>query len=350
MGAENTDIIRNLWRKRTVIKIALRDSQTATRPYVLLNPLLAKHLPVTPSHSLKYFALLGAKVAAVCKEERVLVIGFAETATALGAVVAAAIDNAVYVHTTREKLPDHQLVADFREEHSHAKNQTLYLKGVWKNLNQYDRIVFVDDEITTGKTILNFLQSTQWNGKITVSALVFQGFDETAFAQYKAEFVCLQRTGYVRFMEIGSLPDPRSGVLMDEYNRICRDISAQIISSIDDQEIRGKNLLVLGTEEFMYPALILGRELEKAAKSVVTQSTTRSPLLPQDNAEYPIQTRISFLSVYDDSRITYLYNMRPYDTLIIITDTEKLHFEELLRALQNCGNQVIYCVRLRTDA
>ena len=86
------------------LKIAFRDSATATRPYVLVNPLQAKHLPSVPSATLEYFARLGDKVAATCEGERVLVIGFAETATAVGAVVASAVENAVYVHTTREPL------------------------------------------------------------------------------------------------------------------------------------------------------------------------------------------------------------------------------------------------------
>jgi len=333
-----------------VLKTASRDSHTATRPYVLINPLLAKHVPVTPSHALEHFALLGANIATVCKGERVLVIGFAETATAVGAAVATAIENAVYVHTTREELPREQLVAAFLEEHSHAKNQTLYLQDIWRDLSQYDRIVFVEDEVTTGKTILNFLRSTGWQGKITVAALVFNGFNPTAFARYQADFFCLQKTGYIDHIELDSLPDLRRGAVMSEYQEMCKRLSGQIIPLLDEQKIRDKNLLVLGTEEFMYPALILGRELEKVAQTVLTQSTTRSPLHPLDDPEYPIQNRTEFASVYDDTRITYLYNMKQYDTIIVLTDTPKPQLDELLRALQNCGNQTIYCVRLRDNA
>ena len=329
------------------MKIALRDSTVATRPYVLVNPLLAKHLPSVPSITLEYFSRLGSKAAATCKGERVLVVGFAETATAVGAVVASAIENAVYVHTTREPA-SLQPVAEFFEEHSHAKNQAVYLREGFSELSAYDRIVFVEDEITTGKTILNFLQSVGYSGKITVSALVFNGFDKSAFARYTADFVCLQEVGYVHQLEFGELPNPRSGVEISVYCGSCLKLAEQIVSAIDKSDVQDKDILVIGTEEFMYPALALGRELEKNARSVKSQSTTRSPLLPQSREGYPFHLRCSFASLYDHERTTYLYNLEKYDTVIIITDA-RLHqnskSEEIIRALQNCGNQKIYFIK-----
>jgi hypothetical protein len=241
------------------------------------------------------------------------------------------------------------LVSEFEEEHSHAKNQALYLNDKLKMLKQYDRIVFVEDEITTVKTILNFMRSVDWNGKITVSALVFNGFDESAFSQYDAGFAYLQKTGYVNHIEVDNLPNPRLGVAIAEYNEMCQRFAIQTIVAIDENDMHNKNILVIGTEECMYPALVLGQELEKTAADVMTHSTTRSPLLPQDNAEYPFHSRISFASVYDRSRTTYLYNMGQYDTVIVVTDARKPNFEELLRAIQNCWNQAVYCVRLRDE-
>ena len=57
------------------------------------------------------------------EEERLLVIGFAETATAIGAAVAAEL-GADYVQTTRELVPDAEYLY-FSEEHSHATEQTV---------------------------------------------------------------------------------------------------------------------------------------------------------------------------------------------------------------------------------
>lgn len=332
------------------IKIALRDSKAATRPYALVNPRLAKHMPAEPSQALEYFMRLGEKVAAICARGRVLVIGFAETATAVGAAVASAIENAVYVHTTREQMPDGKLAAEFEEEHSHAKNQALYLNEEFKDLSRFDCIVFVEDEITTGKTILNFLKKIRWNGKIIISALVFNGFDMGAFSEYDAAFACVQRTGEVKFLEFAGFRNPRAGVYISGYLGRCENLSDKIIASLDAADINDKDILIAGTEEFMYPALYLGRKLEKTARSVKSHSTTRSPLAPKaDSPDYPLKTRDSFASVYDGSRTTYLYNLAGYDTVIVMTDSDKSGCDELLRVIRSYGNQMIYFVRVIND-
>jgi len=365
------------------LKIAFRESQNATRPYVIVNELLAKHMPVAPSHALEYFDQLGNKVSKICTKECVLIVGFAETATAVGAVVAATIGNAVYVHTTREVFSEDKLISAFLEEHSHAKNQALYLSE--RDLSWYKQIIFVEDEITTGKTILNFLKSVDYAGKIIVSALVFNGLDKSTFASHDAEFVCLQqfeesfnntkalhldmplkkvsrnfnkkrgakkykkiaaqRFGFVKKIWLDSLPNPRLGVDIDIYIKECQRLTTQVTDELDEKDIRDKSILIVGTEEFMYPALILGREIEKTAKSVRTHSTTRSTLLVKP-AKYPLYSRVDFASVYDSTRTTHLYNLCRYDTVIIITDSPAANPNGLLGAIQSQGNKKIYYVRV----
>lgn len=69
------------------------------RSYLLVNPLQAKHIPVSPAAALEMMGALGDQVAAKYPEAR-LVIGFAETATAIGAAVAARLGpDCLYVHT-----------------------------------------------------------------------------------------------------------------------------------------------------------------------------------------------------------------------------------------------------------
>jgi orotate phosphoribosyltransferase len=333
------------------LKIALRDNRTATRSYVLVNPMLAKHMPAEPMLALGYFAQLGKKVAEICIGERVLVIGFAETATAVGAAVAAAIKDAIYVHTTREPMPQDKLVADFKEEHSHAKEQSLYLSLEYSDLSQYDKIVFVEDEITTGTTILNFLKKVDWKGKTVITALVFNGLDEQAFLGYDVVFISLQKTitDVAYYLDYSGFPNPRIGISIDKYEECCRNVADRIVGDIKTEEIKNKDVLVIGTEEFMYPALYLGRELEKIAKSVKTHSTTRSPLLPLSETEYPLKTRNSFTSPYDRERTTYLYNLAKYETVIIVTDAAESDCSEIVRVIQAYGNQRIYIARIRND-
>ena len=91
--------------------------------------------------------------------EETLFIGFAETATALGhAVFNAFQSKATYIHTTREQLPDMEPFVTFEEEHSHATSHRVYSEQPEKLL-QAKRIVLVDDEITTGNTVVNIVET-----------------------------------------------------------------------------------------------------------------------------------------------------------------------------------------------
>jgi hypothetical protein len=334
-----------------MVKLALRDSKTATRPYLLVNPLLAKHVPAGPAAALEYFARLGRKVRDVCGERNCRVIGFAETATAVGAAVAAEIADAVYVHTTREAVAGAELVTEFNEEHSHAKNQALYLRGGITRLTQFDTLVFVEDEVTTGTTILNFLHSVGWKRNVVISALIFNEFNEEVFADFDADFVCLEKinTQAVRHIDIVGFKNQRIGVPINEYLDSCRELTDSVISEIGTADIDGCDVLVIGTEEFMYPAIYLAREIAKTAQSVKTHSTTRSPILPRPDSEYPLKTRDSFASVYDNERVTYLYNLAKYDTVIVITDAADGDLAELLYVIKSYGNMNIYAVTVRND-
>ncbi|MDO4283390.1 MAG: phosphoribosyltransferase domain-containing protein [Clostridia bacterium] len=88
--------------------------------------------------------------------KRIFVIGFAETATGLGMSVAAPLKNAYYQTTTREPLIGVKKLFSFKEEHSHATNHDFYSVDE-TNINEYDEIYLVDDEITTGKSMLNII-------------------------------------------------------------------------------------------------------------------------------------------------------------------------------------------------
>jgi hypothetical protein len=111
-------------------------------------------------------------------------------------------------------------------------------------------------------------------------------------------------------------------------------------------EIEGRSVLVTGTEEFMYPALVLGRRLERSAGSVRTHSTTRSPLLPKSDSDYPLHSRAEFTSMYEPGRTTYLYNLGRYDTVILVTDANG-DSEGLLGALRRTRCEKIYLLRVR---
>ena len=93
------------YSQNDVLRIAKRVNNTK-RSYLLVNRLQAKHIPVSPGRALEMMEQLGDLLAQKYPDTR-LVIGFAETATAIGAAVASRFgDDCIYLHTTREALPE----------------------------------------------------------------------------------------------------------------------------------------------------------------------------------------------------------------------------------------------------
>ena len=141
---------------KDVLRLAKRVNNTK-RTFLLVNPLQAKHIPVRPSVSLEMMKTLGQKLAAKYPDTR-LIVGFAETATAIGAAVASCFPgDCLYMHTTREALPQVKDWILFQEEHSHATEQKLAAEGFLKGLNQTGTVLFIEDEISTGRTLRNMI-------------------------------------------------------------------------------------------------------------------------------------------------------------------------------------------------
>jgi hypothetical protein len=104
------------------------------------------------------FPELTARLAAgrtpVAAAERTLFIGFAETATGLGQALADNFRGEIaYAHTTRVVRPGVPALK-FTEEHSHASEHYLYLDSIAAFMAACDRVAFIDDELTTGRTAL----------------------------------------------------------------------------------------------------------------------------------------------------------------------------------------------------
>ena len=85
-----------------------------------------------------------------------VVIGYAETATGLGRLVANAL-GAYYIHSTRHATPGVDPVAGFEEGHSHATSHALVpTDPQW--LGGGGAVVLVDDEFSTGSTVINTIR------------------------------------------------------------------------------------------------------------------------------------------------------------------------------------------------
>ena len=71
------------YTEKDLVKIAKRENNTK-RNYLVVDPLQGKHIPVVPSKALDLFTALADTFREKYKDEKLLLVGFAETATAIG--------------------------------------------------------------------------------------------------------------------------------------------------------------------------------------------------------------------------------------------------------------------------
>ena len=331
-----------------ILRIAKRHNNNK-RSYLLVNPLQGKHLPVSPTVALDMMKTLGDKVASKYSDTK-LVIGFAETATAIGAMVAASLaEDCIYIHTTRENFSDDYNFIDFLEEHSHAPEQRLYSDKLSYWLKNTSTVIFVDDELSTGRTLRNIIFQLKseypvLNDKKIVAASIInrlssenedllqadginceylvklseQDFDVSDINTTAPKILnsSNKTSEKILFERINSLPNPRLGVHIHNYINELNLLGNKILSLVDDS----RSILILGTEECMLPAIITGKILEDNGYNVVTHSTTRSPIGIGYQNNYPITEGYHLCSFYDVNRTTYIYNLKYYDLVIVISD------------------------------
>lgn len=103
-----------------------------------------------------------------------VVLGYAETATGLGHSVADGLGLAPYLHSTRRPVPGVAQAGGFEEAHSHATSHLLLPEDP-RLLAGSGPLVLVDDEFSTGNTVLNTirdLHARHPRGHYVVVALV----------------------------------------------------------------------------------------------------------------------------------------------------------------------------------
>lgn len=329
-----------------IFSVAERENNSK-RKNLIVNKMQGKHFPVKASESLRLFYALSDRIK-VSNAENTMIIGFAETATAIGAAAAEKLGAKRFIHTTREFFPENLKIVSFSEEHSHASNQELYSRSSREIFDGITDIVFIDDELTTGKTILNFIEKLR---NIVprchfCAASLINGMSEEnlgKFSEYGIDTAYLFKTDNsldflqkdlsvprspdlsagkeknYREINAGKIIDPRLSADTKEYVLSCKNAVSRILPYLTEFD----KIDVIGTEEFMYPSLLLCEALEKKGKDARTHSTTRSPIVPSVSENYPLFSRCSLHSFYERERQTYLYNIYPADAAVIFTDTKE---------------------------
>ncbi len=393
-----------MYTEAELVRIAKRENNTR-RKYLVVNRLQGKHIPVSPKEALQMFRSLAELIKEAYPSERLLMVGFAETATAIGAAVAIECQ-AAYMQTTREVIDGVDYLY-FSESHSHATEQKLVKTDLDKIIGKTDRIIFIEDEVTTGNTILNIVRLIQKTYAKPVSfavASILNGMNEEALEnyknlkipvhylvktahdtyteiaeQYQADGIChictkpqeeeveqqkevqqqieMQQTKEaqqpIEVQEISGWINARRLHTADTYKQACEQLWQEIqqkygYTKYTKETETGRRILVLGTEEFMYPALYVGAKLEEAGYTVRMHATTRSPIAVSKEEKYPLHTRYELASLYDKNRTTFVYDLTEYEEVLVLTDAQNQEtegWESLQRALALNQNRQIRGIR-----
>lgn len=343
-----------IYTESNLLRIAKRQNNKK-RSYLLVNPLQAKHMPVSPKEALAMMSALGSKLSRKYPDTKLL-IAFAETATAIGATVAKCLGNdCVYLTTTREHYPNMNWI-DFLEEHSHATEQRLCSNHLAEWISNTESMILLDDELSTGKTLRNMIAQlrndfpelaekqivaasilnrlTEENEQLMASEGVLTEYllklSPTDFCNilheetFEAEKVPYdEKISIPRSLLLpSSLPNPRFGIKIQSYDEQCGMLNRFILNELEAEIAASKRILVLGTEECMFPVLRLGAEIENSYPDirVLCHATTRSPIGISHKSGYPITSGNRLTSLYDENRTTYIYNLAQYDMVLVLTD------------------------------
>ncbi|MCT4585958.1 MAG: phosphoribosyltransferase family protein [Peptostreptococcaceae bacterium] len=405
------------------------------RSFLFVSTLLGKHIPVNPKLSIATGRLLGLKMAReildfrsplksiiaqnikdkkikdeeyykidqtkIELEDNTLFLGFAETATALAhSVFDGFKGNISYIHTTRDKLIDLESFLQFDEEHSHAVGHFLYLENedAFKNAK---RIVLIDDEMTTGRTGLNFIKelNKRYENKeyIILSLLDWRSKrDKDLYKQFEKENNIKIKTitllsGEIKLEVLDDKKALKAEYAKDNFdknkgvNYICLneelDFKKHIYKKSIDEEYElsylvdsGRFLidfkkeeklneklktlaqklkefrtfedsLCMGSEEFMYIPMKIASYM---GDNIAFQSTTQSPIFPMNKENYGAKNAFKFKNFKNLSNTNYFYNMdtnKYKEVFFFVEGVQKSsHLDDVIKELKRAGFEKINMV------
>ncbi|WP_315115177.1 phosphoribosyltransferase family protein [uncultured Clostridium sp.] len=304
-----------------------------------LSSLSSLDKPLPPSNLAVIESALSIADEKLKLNNKTLFIGFAETATGIAQAIFNNFSNATYIHTTRENITSIPSSFLFKEEHSHATDHVIFPKN--SNLfNEFDDIVLIDDELTTGKTSLNLIKNLPKKSFGIISILDWRTEEHINMFEELKDLdvrVCSLIKGTVNCIKKGEISQVDPTIEVPKSHSILhKDIifkNSELIEGFhpytgrfsidyDDQmslmeEIKEASTLLrkergdgrclcLGSGEFIYIPCMISAEL---GEKVYFHSTTRSPIFPRDFTNYAIENKVSFNSIDDDHILNYLYNI-----------------------------------------
>lgn len=411
----------NIVPLKDLVGLALRVNPK--RAHLLVSKVLGKHIPVNPHlivassqilavmvdeklsgddhgsdnllellhHSIKYddVSRLMEALDSVSLTSEPVVAGYAETATALGAIVAEFLD-AYYIHSTRYPDADSVNYGKFEESHSHASSHDITPADA-SYLNSGQPVVLVDDELTTGNTVMNTIRTLHekaFHPHYVVASLVdLRTPEHVRNLEVFAEELGVPVSVVALSSGVVDLPETiladaasliadvvwgepvkndkpvdvfscevirfqhesvklRNGVSRFDETRSFVDAAVEALthaelSAASRTEYVSRNVLFLGLEEDMYATIAVASEFTSVFEGdVFFSSTTRSPVLAFDSDEYAIRDKIEFEvnSFEGDTTNRFAYNLNQnFDVIVIVVDSDEQQ-ESLLKKDGLIGN------------
>lgn len=320
-------------------------------------------------------ALHRSAEAAINRAPDALVLGFAETATALGHCVSEGLGGTDVLHSTRRPVHGYAASGGFTEEHSHATDHLL-LPTDAALLHGGRPLVLVDDELSTGRTVLNTISALHraaprehyvvaalvdvrppggelaagvaaLNARLDVVALARGAVDLPAdlaerAAAVRAELDAAPRPAHppARLhadpdsrVDLAALGWPaelaagaRHGFGAAEHRALATALPWLAARLTVAAGLRaGERTLVLGTEELMQLPLRLAQTLADSGHDVAFSTTTRSPAVVVDEPGYALTSGITF-PAHDEPadgpgpRFAYNVGAHRWDHVLLVVD------------------------------
>lgn len=337
------------------------------RGFLIVSKVLGRHLPAAPAAMRGAMDRLGQQLPTDVPGP-VVVLGMAETATALGQGVFAAYLEAsgrkdvVYLQSSRQIVDGATRVASFEEGHSHATTHLIQVadRDVEDMVYAARTLVIVDDECSTGGTYIAVAGAmravmpeleqiatcciTDWSGKDyiqkmplpTLALSILEG------AMTWTPAVLMETPKLAAGSNLpGHAPvtgmKSRAGLSAPEKaSRAAVDVKP------------GERILVLGEGEHSYEALLVAEEVERKGGVAAVQCITRSPAL----VEAAMRTKSVFSDSYGSGAPCFLYNILAHapDRVLIVAELLANQRVETEGALQVLGSAIPVDVLLSSYA
>jgi Phosphoribosyl transferase (PRTase)/Phosphoribosyl transferase/PELOTA RNA binding domain/TRSP domain C terminus to PRTase_2 len=396
----------------SLVDLALR--RNPKRAHLLVSRVLAKHVPTEPGIAMAAGLLLGllvrdvlsplahtvvpdaacrfedllagepiagtdraAAIVELCRDLRaqpecpnVTTIGYAETATGLGQLVAESLGS-YYIHSTRHAVGGADAVRPytaFEESHSHATSHQLFPTR-HSLLSGAGTIVLVDDELSTGATVINTIsalhEATPHQHYVVASLVDLRpAADRNRLDDLATELACRitvvsLANGHIALP--GDLP-AKAAPLVSHFSAqpvlasACGDVSVLDLTHVEPirsarfgisagreadvtaggiaEELAALvpatgTLLILATEEFMALPLATAVALQERLPGVTVRysTSTRSPIAVIDRPGYPVRSAVTFNShdaTVDGPGQRFAYNFnhdgQQFDRVVVMAE------------------------------